>query len=111
MRMLIGEQTFRSYFQEKGKETVFSDKGLESLYHYLLEQEVAGNIGDGRGQIKLDVDFLCNYFKEYQSDEEIMQNYTSLQVCPWRDWAKYFAHYIPIPDTFRTIIAEKEAQS
>lgn len=70
MKQTIYLNTFVDAFERFGREDQFSFDGLVALFNYLEELEEA--TGE---EIELDVIALCVEFTEYESMEDLMEEY------------------------------------
>lgn len=70
MKITVSKNDFKREFKESNRENQFSPYALEKLFDYLEEfEESTGE------EIELDVIALCCEYTEFESIEELQQNY------------------------------------
>ena len=87
MKQTINFYDFRQAFERYGRENQFSHEGLSTLFDMLEEYEQ-----DIDKEIELDVIALCCDFAEYDSFEELTDNYNTIEneedLSNWTWWRK-----------------------
>jgi len=74
MYQSVNSWDFSEAFRQAGREDIFSNKGLGSLFEYLEEYE------EGTGeQIELDVVAICCDFTEYENLKELQVDYPDIE--------------------------------
>ncbi len=76
--MAIKEEVTLSYFMDRFNEVRpknFSYEGLEALYNYL--EQLSEDIGE---DIELDVIAICCEYSEYDSLEEVLEDYPTIET-------------------------------
>ncbi len=75
MKTTINSSAFVQAFSDYGREDQFTYAALVALYAYITELEE-----DCGEQVELDVIALCCEFSEYESFEEIQENYADIET-------------------------------
>jgi len=91
---------FRREFKAYGREEQFSPRGLEALFNHLE------NLADDIGQpIEMDVIAFCVEYSEYDSFEELNEDYSNLEIENLEGFEDY-TDVIKIPNTNGIIIRD-----
>ena len=81
MKQTVDLNDFRNAFRNYGREENFTYEGLETLYDYLMSYEE-----DCGEEQELDVIAICCEFAEYDSIEEVLEEYSKEDIEELRDY-------------------------